>query len=1398
MIYKVYLDGTSIHNMTPGLELVKGTCSQELNGAGSCDITLPQDHLHYDLAQPMLSEIDIYEGDKIVWFGRVTDYAINWNKEKKLSAEGALAYFNDSILRPKVWDNEYILTIFAEVIDLHNRQVPADRQFSVGIVTVDNVKVTRTVDYTRTYEVLQDQFIKANGGYMFVRKVVSGDTVTRYIDWYKVIPFNAGQPVQFALNLLDLNESFTGTDLITSIIPLGDDGEGNKVTVETAMVDGHVYGYDYIDNDEAVETYGRICEIIEFNDVSDPDKLYKQGVQYLTGKQFDHISIECDVAELNYLNPEYDAFSLGQNVHVYSTPHVIDTTLAISKISYDITSASKKVTIGTPARQDLSEITGTVSSGSSGQSISGGGGSGGGGGGGGGGSTVTVTPIIETGDSIGIITVNGHPYTFKYDASSKANVSDVYTKTQTDTLLGYKVITLTQAEYDELSAEEKNDPDKVYYIPDGSGGGGGGGGGGTVVIPNPEGEATDILRKIQIGLDIYGLPEGTKVVANPIGQASEELLKIKVGNTTYSIPQPINVEANPSDTASTDLSKLKVGSTTYSIPEPTTVEANPSGTASNDLTKLQVGSSIYGIPQPIDVEGNPSEAASTDLEKIKIGSSVYGIPEVIDVEANPSGTASTDLDKLKVGSSIYGIPQPTEVVANPSASAGSDLTKLQVGNSVYSIPEPIDVEANPQGTASADLTKLKVGNSVYGIPEPIDVEANPSDSASSDLSKLKVGSTTYGIPEPTEVVANPSGTASTDLNKIQVGNKVYGIPEGDSVEGNPSGSATETLTKLGINNTVYGIPEGTTVVANPSGSASTDLTKLQVGSSIYGIPEVIDVEANPSGSATTDLNKLKVGSNIYGIPEPTDVEANPSGSATTDLAKLKVGSSIYGIPEGTNVVANPSGSGSTDLSKLQVGNDIYNIPSGGGTTVVANPSGQATDDLTKIQIGNDIYDIVGGGSGGSGYEETVIYTASASEATYQLSKPLTDFDAIQVFIKYANSGSYETSGTFVTSNLVSGVSYGVTTDGWYTYFSVTDASTLARQDTNGAFVNKIIGLKFGGVEEPSDKEITPITAAEYDELTIEEKNNGQVYFVSPMNYTYTTFMDDAIVVRENGDDATDIKMFFVGLEKTSDDISISDSDLLDYLSDITNGYKKATYSYSDANGTRNGNIGFYNTGSGVKLRSWTQNWQSLVGGTFYGVIDLNEDAISASSETGQNNTYSDPFAVSGDYLIYYMSQIYGGGSSPEPAEYELLHMNGFRKNLENSGVMSYTFSDAQIESKYASGSQIGANCSELIDFSDIGRITGHIKITGGYGNFSNFQTCVGVTSQYFTNINTLTFNANNALAYHNISTGVGEYDFDLDVNDIYYMKYLMFITTGTSCVISNVKLFRKGTSGTSS
>lgn len=189
---------------------------------------------------------------------------------------------------------------------------------------------------------------------------------------------------------------------------------------------------------------------------------------------------------------------------------------------------------------------------------------------------------------------------------------------------------------------------------------------------------------------------------------------------------------------------------------------------------------------------------------------------------------------------------------------------------------------------------------------------------------------------------------------------------------------------------------------------------------------------------------------------------------------------------------------------------------GGGTDIEPNPQETPTDSLETIKIGNVVYDIPGGG--GVDYKETIIYEASASADTYHLTSPLSNFDAIVCYAKYSGSvqGNFMVSSMFLVDKIETGVNYGICSDDWYTYFSKTDDSNLARSNQNKAFLYKIIGINFGGSsgnEEECDllykaQSTTPpntITLSEsvtdYDFLVTHIKSS--VSGKATIGYTYT-------------------------------------------------------------------------------------------------------------------------------------------------------------------------------------------------------------------------------------------------------------------------------------------------------
>lgn len=92
MIYRVLFNGVDIYGPTPDTTLLNPTMDTELNGAGSFDFTLPPDHAFYDVPTILTSDVEVYEDNDLIWFGRPVSIEKDWNNQKIVSCEGVSVF----------------------------------------------------------------------------------------------------------------------------------------------------------------------------------------------------------------------------------------------------------------------------------------------------------------------------------------------------------------------------------------------------------------------------------------------------------------------------------------------------------------------------------------------------------------------------------------------------------------------------------------------------------------------------------------------------------------------------------------------------------------------------------------------------------------------------------------------------------------------------------------------------------------------------------------------------------------------------------------------------------------------------------------------------------------------------------------------------------------------------------------------------------------------------------------------------------------------------------------------------------------------------------------------------------------------------------------------------------
>lgn len=324
-MYQVFCDGEIIHD--PRLEeyqLVSPSLSLELNKTGTFTFTVYPNHPAYGSIQKLKSIIEVKKDGAVLFRGRPLSSAEKFYRQLEYTCEGELAFLLDSRVRPFEMAGG-ISELFSYLIQQHNGQVGAEKQFKVGTVTVTdpNDYINRSnVTYETTFDIIQTRLLDTLGGYLWVRHEADGN----YLDYLADFPYTSDQRITFGENLLDYAKTLDGDGIITALIPLGarlETEDGNQ-TEERLTIEEVNDGVDYVYDQEAVNKYGWIFGTQTWDDVTEAGNLKQKALDYLNEKVKTAASIDMSAADLSQMDKSIDDFRLGQYVFVDSPPHGID------------------------------------------------------------------------------------------------------------------------------------------------------------------------------------------------------------------------------------------------------------------------------------------------------------------------------------------------------------------------------------------------------------------------------------------------------------------------------------------------------------------------------------------------------------------------------------------------------------------------------------------------------------------------------------------------------------------------------------------------------------------------------------------------------------------------------------------------------------------------------------------------------------------------------------------------------------------------------------------------------------------------------------------------------------------------------------------------------------------
>lgn len=389
-MYQITCDGYILYDPRDDDLVVGGPkVNLEVNTTGDLSFTIYKTHPYYDKLKKMRSVFEVSDEIGVIFRGRMTNDSGDFYNSKLVDVEGAMAYFNDSTVRPYSFPEDFlddpayiqaaesgnVVGFFLGwLIEQHNAQVEDFQQLKLGKVTVSdpNNYITRSnTGYSTTWEEVKAKLFDSSlGGYLCIRYEKDGN----YIDYLSEFELTNTQEITFGENLLDITNDSDASETYSAIIPIGGkitdeaeeqaegaSGSGEKVLTISGLPDGDITDDivkrgDTIFSKSAVEKYGWVCAPVgqtTWDDVTEAQNLQKKGVSFLaSGCMMLSESVEVTAVDLHFSDNQIRSFRIYRNVVVNSEVHGHKKAVfPLSKLEIDIQNPQNtKITVGRTKR----------------------------------------------------------------------------------------------------------------------------------------------------------------------------------------------------------------------------------------------------------------------------------------------------------------------------------------------------------------------------------------------------------------------------------------------------------------------------------------------------------------------------------------------------------------------------------------------------------------------------------------------------------------------------------------------------------------------------------------------------------------------------------------------------------------------------------------------------------------------------------------------------------------------------------------------------------------------------------------------------------------------------------------------------------------------------------------
>ena len=324
-MYTVYLrnnDTTTVINSPTGFDRITGTIEQGINCIDNFIFNIYPNNSGYELIEPYKTIVEVYnmKTEEFEFIGRVLKYNTTMDNDglisKEVTCESELAYLVDTVQMYKEIKNSTVKGFLKTLIDNHNANVGADKQFKLGVVDVidPNDSIYRYISYDTTWKNIAEDLIDSLGGEISLR-YYKGD---KYIDYLTNPGIISDTEIRLGRNIQEFTREIDTVDYITRLIPLGaklkvKNSEGNEEEIEERLTIAAANGgKNYIDDAEGIAKFGIIEGFVYWDDVTEVRNLLTKGRQFIASQRVNIVN-DLSALDLSLIGLDIDSFKVGNH-----------------------------------------------------------------------------------------------------------------------------------------------------------------------------------------------------------------------------------------------------------------------------------------------------------------------------------------------------------------------------------------------------------------------------------------------------------------------------------------------------------------------------------------------------------------------------------------------------------------------------------------------------------------------------------------------------------------------------------------------------------------------------------------------------------------------------------------------------------------------------------------------------------------------------------------------------------------------------------------------------------------------------------------------------------------------------------------------------------------------------